>query len=176
MNTSATGGFLTPTDTTGPAAGDDLDDILQALFVGLSGLDGTLVRPRWQTVTPKQPAIDVNWCAVGVTELTSDAYPATTGGAFVRHQGIQVLASFYGPFGMVYAMQAQDGIVLPQNLEFLQSYLMTYSNTDTIRQVPELVNQQWVKRYDVPMRFKRQVKRTYAVQNFSSASDVIIPG
>lgn len=176
MNTSATGGFLTPTDAAGPPAGNDLDDILQALFVGLTGLDGSLVRPRWQAVAPKQPAPDVNWCAVGVTSLASDAYPATTGGAFVRHQDIEVLASFYGPMGMTYAMQAQDDIVIPQNLEFLQSYLMTYSNTDTIRQAPELVNQQWIKRYDLTLHFRRQVKRTYAVQDFGSTSDVIIPG
>ena len=73
-NTSATGGYLTAAP---PLPLDDqaLDEVFQALGVAITGLDGTLVRPRWQVVVPKQPAPAVNWCAVSVMTVQPDDGP-----------------------------------------------------------------------------------------------------
>lgn len=184
MNDSTTGGALLPLDS--PLTGDARDDVLQALIVGITGLDGTMVRPRWQPVAPKQPDPGTDWCAIGITDDTpGDGVaiihdPNANGGLgadiMIRHRQLSVLASFYGPNAAAFAEQAQDGLSIPQNLEVLQSQLMTYSNTDTIRQVPELINQQWVKRFDVPLIFRQQVRRTYAIQSLVSASVGVIPG
>lgn len=183
MNDSSTGGALLPTNST--LTGDARDDVLQALIVSITGLDGSLVRPRWQPNPPKQPAPDVDWCAIGITDdepgasvaIIHDPTADDGQGAdiMIRHRNLSVLASFYGPNSAAYAEQAQDGLALPQNIEILQSQLMTYSNTDTIRQVPELINQQWVKRFDVPLHFRQQVRRTYAVRSLVSANVGVIP-
>ena len=38
-----------------------------------------------------------------------------------------------------------------------------------VRAVPELVNQQWVRRQDLPITLRRIVRRTYPVLNILSA-------
>lgn len=170
-NTSATGGVLIPDPTSAPLYDDALDDVFQALFVGLTGLDGSMVRPRFQLRPPKQPDASTNWCAVGVMDIDSDAGPALDQSQqeYQRHETIHVLASFYGQNGRALATQARDGLGIVQNNESLASQLMLYVNNDTIRKVPELVGEQWVQRYDLPVTFRRQIKRTYAVESLVAA-------
>lgn len=178
-NTSATGGYLVPVSAP-PANDDALEDILQAAVVGITGLDGSLVRPRWQPGNPKQPEASVDWCAFGVTETEPEdgtAYVAHDGNAngglgqdnLQRHESFRVLASFYGPNAAGYAQRLRDGLYIAQNREELAASLIAFVNTDTIRQVPEFVNNQWVKRYDLSVNFRRKVERAYAIQNLASA-------
>lgn len=174
---SGTGGYLTPT-ASAAAYDDALDDLLQTVFVGLTGLPGANVRPRFQAKPPKQLPGSVDWCAVGVMEIIQDDTPAISptidGGATLqRHESIHVLASFYGPNAGALARQAADGLALVQNNEVLMLQLMTYVNNDTIRQVPELVGEQWIRRMDLPVHFRRQVKRAYAVQSLVSADSIL---
>lgn len=177
-NTSATGGPLLPTGTP-PLTDTALEDLFADLFAGVTGLTADLVRPRWQSVVPKQPAPNVNWLAFGVTLTTPDASPvlqhddAAAGGVgadhYARHADIEVLASFYGPGGEGYATQTQDGMCVPQNLEFLRANLITYVNSGTIRNVPEKVNEQWIRRWDMVLHFRRKTERTYPVENLLTA-------
>lgn len=177
-NTSATGGYLAPTSAA-PANDDALEDILQAALAGIAGLDGSLVRPRFQPGNPKQPEASVDWCAFGVTDTSPEDMPyvAHDGNAngglgqdnMQRHEDFTALATFYGPNAKGYAERVRDGLYIPQNREELAANLIAFVNTDTIRQVPELVNNQWVKRYDLTIRFRRKVTRAYAVQNIVSA-------
>lgn len=177
-NTSATGGYLAPV---APGMSDDeLDAQFQQLIVGVSGLPGSLVRPRWQEPAPKQPPADVTWCAVGITEEVPDANAYLehdpTGGPeglgqheLQRHETLSVLATFYGPHAKQYAKIVRDGLAISQNREALQTSYISFQNTDTIRSVPENVGGQWVKRYDLPLYFRRLVKRAYAIQTIASA-------
>ena len=103
-NTSATGGYLSPDVVSPPLEGDDLDDEFQEAVVGITGLAGSLVRPRWQPGNPKQPEPTVDWCAIGITTQTPDATPhiqhsgAGNGkDTLKRHELINVLCTFYGP-------------------------------------------------------------------------------
>lgn len=174
-NTSATGGYLTPISP--PIAEDDaLDDIFQELIVGLTALPADLVRPRWQPVDRKMPDVGVNWCAIGVTtdEPDNDPYlrhsPASTGqDTLQRTETIRVLATFYGPNAKGYAKIARDGLHIAQNRTQLEIALLAVITTDTIRAVPEQINNQWVRRYDLPLVFRRTVQRTYAIENLVSA-------
>jgi len=59
--------------TTSPLMDAALDAVFQALVVGITGLPGTLVRPRWQPVPPTQPSVTTNWAAIGVTTNAADA-------------------------------------------------------------------------------------------------------
>lgn len=176
-NSSATGGYLTP--DVSPPSDAALDDILQAMVVGITSLPGSLVRPRYQVKPPRQPAIDADWCAIGATLNEPDAGPAlqhdpdAEGGLgvdfYARHSDIRALASFYGPNAERNALLLQDGLAIPQNIEVLQTYLMTFVNSGTIRRVPSLVNQQWVAGYDIELRFRRKTERVYRTQNIVSA-------
>src|SRR5574340_383319 len=74
-NTSATGGYLSPDASALPLEGDALDALLQGMVVGITGLPGAMVRPRWQSVVPKQPEPTVDWCAIGITTSDRTDYP-----------------------------------------------------------------------------------------------------
>ncbi len=156
-----------------------LEDIFSALLAGITGLPPDLVRPRWQPVVPKQPPPNTDWLALGITSTTPDAGPvlahdsAASGGlgadSYARHSDIEVLASFYGPGGEANANLTQDGLCVPQNIEFLRTNLITYVNSGTIRNVPEKVNEQWIRRWDVLLHFRRKVERSYPVENILTA-------
>jgi hypothetical protein len=56
-----------PTSPPSPLDGDDLEDYIQQFVAGVAGMDGTLVRPRWQPEPSNIPDFDVTWCATGIT-------------------------------------------------------------------------------------------------------------
>jgi len=178
-NTSATGGYLAPT-TPAPLDDDALDDFFAVLVCGITGLDRNLVRPRWQPEPPPEPAIGVNWCAIGVMDSEPDAgawirhRPAGDGSDDMqRHETLNVLASFYGPSASGNAARLRDGLALPQNREVLQLSGMGFVENGRAVLLPDLVNQQWRRRVDLPMSFRRQVSRTYPVLNLLSAEGEI---
>lgn len=78
MVDSSTGGLLAPSGPPGPAPVEDdkLTDILQELVAGITGLAGTLVRPRWQPRPDPLPAYNVNWVGMGISDRQSDAFPS----------------------------------------------------------------------------------------------------
>ena len=160
-----------------PAEDVDLDAIFQSVVVGITGLDGSMVRPRWQPNPPKQPEAITNWCAIGVMLITPNDGPSIThdpsanGGAgqdiVSRHEDIEVLASFYGPQSQAYASFLRDGLSLPQNTEAMGQVAIRWVECGPSRSSPELVNQTWVRRQDVSLRFRRQVVRAYGVESLA---------
>lgn len=175
-NDSSTGGYLVPVAPSPPLEGSDLDAVLQQYVVGVTGLPGALVRPRWQPVVPKQPEADVTWCAIGVMRTKSDDYPAIAhDGAgegqdnFSRHQELVVLASFYGPQAQAMAEQLRDGAYVGQNNDQLKASQMSLRGVGEVRAAPDLVNQQWIRRYDVEISLRRKIERVYPVRNIVSA-------
>ncbi len=174
-NTSATGGYLAPTAPV-PPEDDALDNLLQELVAGVSGLSGSLVRPRWQPTVPKQPEPTVNWCALGITVQTNDAGPAIQHDPagdgqdeYQRHQDIELLCTFYGPAAKGYAQRLADGLAIPQNREQLGINDMAFVSAGEIRAAPDFVSQQWARRYDLTVLLRRKISRTYAVLNLLSA-------
>ncbi|WP_261524058.1 phage neck terminator protein [Burkholderia multivorans] len=176
MNDSSTGGYLAPAVDAPPAEDDALDDLVHDLIAGVTALPPALVRPRWQPTVPRQPEPSVNWCAFRIQTQTSDASPAIVhNGAnegsdtYIRHQDLEVLCTFYGPAAKGYAQRLADGLAIPQNREQLQLQDMAFVGVGAIRPVPDFVNQQWVRRYDMTVTLRRKITRTYAVLNLKSA-------
>lgn len=174
-NTSATGGVLLPLGAP-PADDDALDALLQAAIASITGLDGTLVRPRWQPSVPKQPEAAVNWCAIGVmfSQPDNDAWIALDPAnplqsLYYRHEAFECLASFYGPQSKQYAATLRDGLEIDQNRETLAANAIAYVGVGVLRSIPELVNQQWIKRTDLTIDFRRKVTRTYAIESLLAA-------
>ena len=129
-NDSSTPGYVLPTGDA-PTYDAALDAIFQQMIVGLTGMQGSLVRPRWQPVMPKQPEPNVDWCAIGVTLIDPDAGPAfvhdSTGDGqdvALRHESIDVLCSFYGPNAAANAALVRDAIAIPQNNNALEISLV----------------------------------------------------
>lgn len=176
MNDSSTGGYLGPAVATPPLEDAALDAVFQQLIVGVTGLPGAMVRPRWQPTVPKQPEPSVTWCALGIRAMPLDAGPAIVhnpsgngSDTYIRHQAIEVLATFYGPSAMQLAQLLLDGLAIPQNLEQLKANDMQSVNEGDLRAAPEFVNQQWIRRYDVTLNFRRKITRTYPVLSILSA-------
>ena len=174
-NTSATGGYLAPTAPV-PLEDDALDDLLQELVAGVTGLPGAMVRPRWQATVPKQPEPTENWCALGIPRQQNDAGPAIQhdgdgdgSDEYIRHQQIELLCSFYGPAAKGYAQRLADGMAIPQNNEQLASNGMKFVRASDIQAAPTLINQQWNRRYDLTLTLRRKITRTYPVLNLLSA-------
>lgn len=179
-NDSSTGGFLPGTDVSAPAD-DALDDLLQQTVAGITGLDGSLVRPRWQPVVPKQPEPGTDWCAIGVTRFDPMDYPieehdgTDPGSSTLTHwEEFTLLASFYGPHGQGNARRLRDGLYLSQNREALISNGIDLVDAGELLAVPDLVNEQWVKRYDLPIRMRTSAERLYPILNLLSADDTIV--
>lgn len=179
-NDSSTGGYILPTGDY-PPYDAALDAIFQAMIVGITGLPGNMVRPRWQAVAPKQPEPTVDWCAIGVTVISPDAGPAIihdgTGDGhdlMQRHEEIEVLCSFYGHNAGRYMAMARDGIALPLNNGMLETGGISFVGIGRHVIAPELVNQQWIRRWDLPMTFRRNAERTYPILNLESAEVSVI--
>jgi hypothetical protein len=180
MTDSSTGGYLSPAVASPPLEDDALAAIFQQMIVGITALPGNMVRPRWQPNPPKQPEPTVNWCALGIAVQTPDDGPAIIhNGAgngsdtYIRHEQIDVLASFYGPGAMQYAQLLSDGLAIPQNLEALKAQDMNSVDTGAIRAAPDLINEQWVRRYDLELTFRRKITRSYAVLNILTAQGTV---
>ena len=176
MTDSSTGGYLGPSVASPPLEDDALDDVFHDAIVGITGLTAAMVRPRYQTVLPKQPDPGTDWASFMVGDETPDAGPSITHNpagqgtdVMVRHEELAVACTFYGPNSKRYAKLLRDGISIPQNVEGLQAFDIGFVETSAIQNVPELYNQQWIKRSDITLTFRRKVTRTFAVLSLTSA-------
>ena len=168
-NTSATGGYLTPTGES--IRQEDFEDALQAMVVGITGLPGDLVRPRHQPKPPNSPGPDTDWCAIGIKD--------TLGGATaVTHQGrdegrtvvtstdsLEVLVTFHGPGARGLAAMLRDGLRLGQNRAESRKAGITVGGIGEPRNAPELINGAWAARVDLPLNIQWETRRTYGVRN-----------
>lgn len=174
-NDSSTGGFVAA--LTADSYDQALDRVLQTAVVGIVGLAGSLVRPRWQPIEPNQPEHEVNWCAIGMTNVDSDAYAykihdaAGTGTDLMEHdETLTVLASFYGPASMTNCQAFRDGLQIDQNRETLRAAGIVLATINDTVPVPVLLAQKWLRRVDVSFTLRRRVQRTYPIRTLASAS------
>ena len=171
-NNSATGGYLLPLQASPPLEDAELEAVFQGYIAGVSGLPSNLVRTRWPAAGAEPPAPDQTWCLMDIRSQAADAAPAVTHDPageglipFVRHESIEVLCSMIGP-------RARSGAIcsaVPQNREALQAQDMAVTGAGPIQARHEQVNQQWIRQYDISLRFARRVKRVYPVLNLLSA-------
>lgn len=177
-NSSATGGYLTPTSST-PLPGDlTLEQFIHNVIAGISGYDNDLVRPKWQISPPKQPNIDVNWIAYGIQGYGPDvnAYiwsNADDTSTLIRQQSLAVQCAFYGPNAMENSMLILDGFQIQQNLEAMRIANMGYVGFTPPIRGPDLVNERWIDRYELGIILTRQVQRVYPVLAFVGVEGII---
>lgn len=175
-NNSASGGFLAPAASPAPLEGVALQDFLQSVVVGVTGLAGANVRPRWQAEPPNLPAITTNWAAIGEQRRHKETFAAVLHDAtdagqdlLVRHQELYILVSFYGPGADHYADVLADGLQIAQNRATLRAQAFDLVETGELTTVPELIKDRWYYRTDLPITFRRRVERRYDVLNLLDA-------
>lgn len=165
-----------------PASG--VVDLLTGLVTSMTGLNPTLVRPRWQPTPPAQPPVGTSWAAVGVVRRTGSDYPyqilttlpgTTTEALFQRRwEELEVVASFYGPAAEDLAEQFRDGSYVTLNLEALNAAGLALTEVGEITAVPDLLNLQWLDHQDVRLRLQREVQRYYPLQSLLSAVGALL--
>ena len=158
-----------------PPNDDALAGILQQMVVGITGLDGSLVRPRWQPQPPTQPSVTTVWCAIGITRYEPFDYPQWTqddddSGTLHRYERLDVMATFYGPQSAWWAAKLRDGLYLYQNHLTLSAQGVKLRSVDETTHLGELINTQYVSRSDLPMSFVRFVESGFAISAIAQVS------
>jgi hypothetical protein len=176
-NTSATGGYLTPTDVI--ADDQALRRILHGFIVGLTGLAAEKVRPAWQGNMPAIEDNGVNWCAYAVGNFEAgQAYQvhvdADEQTEMKQCETFDLSCSFYGANCERYCGLVRDGLQVAQNREAMWLQGISVTNAPKITHVPELVNTVWQDRCDIVIAMGREYTRRYDILSFLSAyGDVI---
>ena len=143
--------------------GQSLEDYLQQYVAGVSYLDGTLVRPRWQEEPPNLPDFGVDWCAVGiVNHRPIGLYAAVVHHGdgdghdeMQRHEDLDVLASFYGPNADSYATNLHNGLMIWQNVSVLRLVGMAFVDISDHTRAPELIKSRCWERIDKTLTLRR---------------------
>jgi hypothetical protein len=180
--------YLAPQGT-GPLEGADLEDAVHDCIAGITGLTGSLVRPRWQPEPGNIPAAATAWAAFGFENRVTSEFPevihdgaANTGAGADRlhqHETLTVRTSFYdlGAAGLAdkYAALLRDGLFIAQNREALaQAGGILLVSVGDASPAPILLKERWLYRVDLTFTIRRQIDRTYAVPNITSASAKVL--
>lgn len=176
---SSVAGYLNP--SVAAPYDEALDDFLHGVIVGLTGLAGSLVRPRWQAEPSQRPEFNVNWCSFGLSRSEVDpfAYEAhdPTGEGPVRVERDEILFyahSFYGPGAHGIAERFRDGLEIPQNRDVLQTGKLGLIEVQEAVKVPSLLAERWVPKIDVMVLYRRRTSRSYPVLTIRSAGIEIV--
>lgn len=167
--------YILPEASPTPAMDDELEDILQLAFRGITGLPAKLVRPRVQPEPANMPDFASSWASFGVTDTESDLLAFIrqvddTTQELQRDQQFTALASFYGPGAQGYLERFRDGIQIQQNREELGSHGIKLVEVGKPRRLPALVKGLWLDRRDVAVVLRRRYTRLYRVASIDSAS------
>ncbi|KAA6459629.1 hypothetical protein DYQ86_16045 [Acidobacteria bacterium AB60] len=180
-NTSATGGFLAPSSINGDLNDNALIDFLQTVVVGITGLPGNMVRPRWQPEPPNIPDAGANWAAIGPGSIKRDPFAGVIHQSagqgddlLVRTRTVDVMCSFYGPAAQANAELLANGLEIAQNREAMraQGYQLIGGAGDSVT-VPTLVKTTFYWRVDISFTVRQQQEYVYPVLNVMGATGTV---
>jgi hypothetical protein len=178
MNNSASGGYLVQGTKPVLPQGLNLTQFIQTVLAGISGVDGALIRPKWQPDPPKQPENNVDWIAFAYVSSTPNAnsYIAMRpDGSTIsqRHERLEVQCAFYGPNNYEIATGLRDGFQVQQNLAALKSAHMGFTEVGPANRIPDLVNERWIDKIEMSVYLQREIQRVYPILSFLSADGTI---
>ena len=174
-NNSSTGGYLAPSGTP-PLDDQALDRFFHDVFMGVTSLPAALIRPRWQINPGNMPPSGTDWMAQGDVEREDEGVAwqyfakGTQTFTLARNQTITNLVSIYGPNASTNEALLRDGLSLDQNREAMNLQGIGLVRVGDPRNMSMLINEQWSKRIDVRITFRRQIVRTYPILTIQSGS------
>lgn len=161
------------------------DAILQALIAPIVSLPATMVRPRWQLIPTTVPEATVNWMAIGATDTDPEkgnvvTLHSATGGPVdgmsttYERNIVTVLCSFYGPNAKGNAERLRSGLMVAQNREPLYfNHMALVEKPGPTRLVPDIINNQTVRRADVTFLLQRTMTNTWPIDNLIEVQGAI---
>jgi hypothetical protein len=185
---SRTAGYLAPNDPLppgpplgGPLTGDTWEDFIHDLVAGITGLDNTLVRPRWQEEPPLRPDISVNWVAFGIMSTTTDFAPvfihiddgADGYDALQQMEEDTILCSFYGPDNEKYCSYLQRGLWVDQNHAIMRTNAVGLVSVGGMTRAADLIKERWWPRSDVEFVVRREIRYDYKVLNLLQSKGTV---
>lgn len=170
-NSSATGGYLLPTNPI--LDGQALKDFIHDFLVGLTAIDNTLVRPAFQRNPIPAPDIDIDWLAFNISErritnVSGLFYIGETLSQLI-YEDLDVVCYFYGTDSTLNASIARDAVRIGQNREVLFLNGFGLRGTSDIRYMPEFINEQFHDRCDVTITLTREIVKNYEILSVESA-------
>lgn len=179
-NDSSTGGYLLPEVTGESLSGDNLRNLLQEFVVGLTGLSGNVVIPRWQPEPVNVPDRAITWVSLGLSNRNPNSFPSIVhhpdGEGFdqlISHQELELTLTFYGPQADYYCGRFRDGVFVEQNREIL--ILNSIEVVDIGNQIntAELIKNIYTSRYDISISLRQKIIRKYPILNVLEPSFTI---
>ena len=180
---STTPGYLGPraAPSPHPLYDDEWDNFLHDMIAGITGLESTLIRPRWQPEPPNMPDFNVDWVGFGVMSTEVDFCPAIvhvdTGtdeyDALQEHEIDTVLCSFYGLNCSRYASYLRRGLFLDQNRAIFRANAVGLVEVSAFTAAPELYKERWLDRIDTNVLLRREIRFDYSVRTIQRAYGTI---
>lgn len=171
----------------GKEGGGAPENVIRKWMADITGLPLHRVVRRWLPRPGTRPGIDEDWIAVGVERVQTHGTPYQRGrkgqpedsesGDVVRevHQTLHCIASFYGPNAAQIVDDFRDAAQLSQTYAALQSQGLTLQGiAEDAVQLPDLLGEQWVPRFDITFKLGRKVTRTYGVRDLVKVGPIEI--
>ena len=171
----------------GKEGGDAPENVVRKWMAEITGLPLNRVVRRWLPRPGTRPGIDEDWIAVGVERVQTHGTPYQRGrkgqpedaasGDVVRevHQTLHCIASFYGPNAAQIVDDFRDAAQLFQTNAALQAQGLTLQGiAEDALQLPDLLGEQWVPRFDITFKLGRKVTRTYGVRDLVKVGPIEI--
>lgn len=169
---------LLPDPGTDPLYLQSFEDFIQQVMVGITGLPGAMVRPRWQPEAPNMPDAGTDWMAYGIQTTDTDNYPAVVHvdgvDTLYRDETFELMASFYGTRDEYYAKTLRDGFQIQTNLDTLREAGVAFVESGTITRAPSLVKERWLDKQDITLTFRRRTSRSYPVLNLEFGGIILL--
>ena len=163
------------------------ENVIRKWMADITGLPIHRVVRRWLPRPGTRPGIDEDWIAVGVERVQTHGTPYQRGrkgqpedaesGDVVRevHQTLHCIASFYGPNAAQIVDDFRDAAQLFQTNAALQAQGLTLQGiAEDALQLPDLLGEQWVPRFDITFKLGRKVSRTYGVRDLVKVGPIEI--
>ena len=171
----------------GKEGGGAPENVIRKWMADITGLPLNRVVRRWLPRPGTRPGIDEDWIAVGVERVQTHGTPYQRGrkgqpedaasGDVVRevHQTLHCIASFYGPNAAQIVDDFRDAAQLSQTNAALQAQGLTLQGiAEDAIQLPDLLGEQWVPRFDITFKLGRKVTRTYGVRDLVKVGPIEI--
>lgn len=163
------------------------ENVIRKWMADITGLPLHRVVRRWLPRPGTRPGIDEDWIAVGVERVQTHGTPYQRGrkgqpedaesGDVVRevHQTLHCIASFYGPNAAQIVDDFRDAAQLFQTNDSLKALGLTLQGiAEDALQLPDLLGEQWVPRFDITFKLGRKVSRTYGVRDIVKVGPIEI--
>lgn len=172
MNDTTRPGYLTAVGVT-PIYDDALEQALRQWIEGISGLPEDRVIIDYTNPQPTPPPVDVNGCGFSITDFLDDASPAgivndADSDYQWQFESLVIDIRFYGPASQHYANGFRSGLFISQNNAELSRSGFSLGDVGNITSAPELINNQWQRRYDLSVTLRRKAVREYGIKSFLS--------